>query len=218
MDKKEALETLKKMNDTSKQRKFTQSIEMMINFKGVNFKKPENLIDIRVEMPHATGKMSGRSLLFVHDKNFAAMIKGKVTKIVFDEEIPKLNKKDAAALASEFDIFMAEGAAMLVVGKHLGQILAPKGKMPSLVQANVESVQQNLTKLSTATRITNKKGKFMPLVHVLVGTEAMPVEHVMENMVAAYNAVVNLLPGKKQNIKSVFVKKTMGPAIKVIMK
>ncbi|MFH1240021.1 MAG: hypothetical protein V1672_02285 [Candidatus Diapherotrites archaeon] len=213
---KNALESLKKVNETSKERKFAQSIELIINFRGLNFKKPENQIDVRVELPHATGKISGKSLLFAKDTTFVASVKNKVDRIIMEEEISKLSKKDVGLIISQFDILMAEGPVMLTVGKHLGQILAPKGKMPSPVQPTDSSVRQTLTKLSTATRVTNKKGKFMPLVQVVVGKEGMPENDIAENMVAVYNSVLNSLPGKKQNIKNIYVKKTMSPAVKVV--
>lgn len=216
MDMKNALDSLKTINESSKQRKFSQSIEMMINFKGLNFKKPENQIDVRVELPHSTGKVSGMSLLFVKDKSFASAMKSRVDRVIMDEEIPKLSKKDVGLIVSQFDILMAEGPVMLTVGKYLGQVLAPKGKMPTPIQPNEASVNQTLTKLSTATRVTNKKGKFMPLVQVVVGKEGMPENDIAENMVAVYISVLSSLPGKKQNIKNIYVKKTMGPAVKVV--
>ena len=37
------LVSLLKMRDASKQRKFVQSIELMVNLKGLDFKKPESL-------------------------------------------------------------------------------------------------------------------------------------------------------------------------------
>ena len=215
MDMKNALESLKRVEESSKERKFLQSIEMMINFRGLNFKKPGNQVDVRVELPHSTGKVSGKSLLFANDKNFASTMKSKVDRVILEEEIPKLSKKDVGLIVSEFDILMAEGSSMLAVGKHLGQVLAPKGKMPTHVQSNATSVKQTLTKLSTATRVTNKKGKFMPLVQVVVGKEGMPENDIAENMVAVYISVLNSLPGKKQNIKNIYLKKTMGPAVKV---
>ena len=215
MDMKKALDSLKTINESSKQRKFSQSIEMMINFRGLNFKKPANQIDVRVELPHATGKVSGKSLIFANDKTFAASMKGKVDRIIIDEEISKLSKKDVGLIVSQFDILMAEGSAMLTVGKHLGQVLAPKGKMPTPIQPNETSVKQTLTRLSTATRVTNKKGKFVPLVQVVVGKEGMSDEDIAENMLAVYTSVLNSLPGKKQNIKNIYLKKTMGPAVKV---
>ena len=209
------MEAIQRMNDTSKQRKFSQSIELMINFKALNFKKPENQIDLKVIMPHSTGKIRGTSLLFAKTKEFAERVKEKVSRVILEDEIPKLKKKEVQQIIAEYDVLLAEGPVMLTVGKYLGQELAPKGKMPILVQSNIAEVERMLSTLGSTTRVTNKMGKFMPVVHVLIGTEKMEDEQIAENLITVYNTVLASLPGKKQNIKSLFVKKTMGPSIRL---
>ncbi len=214
-DKKALLEAIGKIKTDGKQRKFTESVELILNFKGINFKKQENQIDVKVNFPHATGKALGKVLLFAKDKEFISNMQGKVSKIIPEQEIQAIDKKAASVLASEYDIMLAEGPVVLTVGKFLGQILAPKGKMPRPVQTNVASVEAMIASMKASTRITNKKGKFMPVVQVLVGNEKMPSEQLAENIQTVYDAVINVLPGKKYNLKSVLIKKTMGKPIKV---
>jgi len=43
----------------------------------------------------------------------------------------------------------------------------------------------------------------------------MPAEQIIDNVLAIYDRVVESLPAKRQNIKSLHIKKTMGPAIKL---
>jgi len=62
LDKNDFLTALQKMRETSKQRKFTQSIELMVNLTGLDFKKPENQLDLKVTLPFATGKSRGKVL------------------------------------------------------------------------------------------------------------------------------------------------------------
>jgi len=214
-DKKALLDAIGKIKTDGKQRKFTESIELILNFKGVNFKKQENQIDVKVNFPHATGKASGKVLLFAKDKEFISNMQGKVSKIIPEQEIQAIDKKTASLLANEYDILLAEGPVVLTVGKFLGQILAPKGKMPRPVQTNVASVEAMIASMKASTRITNKKGKFMPVVQVRVGNEKMQNEQLAENIQAAYDAVINVLPGKKYNLKSVLIKKTMGKPMKI---
>lgn len=215
MNEKDFLAGLQKMRDSSKQRKFTQSIELMVNFKGLDFKKPENHVDLKINLPFATGRGSGKVLVFVRDKNFIEQIKAKVDRIVPEADIQKLDKKEVAKIIEEFDFLLAEGPVMLTVGKFLGQQLAPKGKMPKPISANVSVLENSLKESSSLTRITNKKGKPMPLIQIVIGSEKMPDSELASNALAIFNAVINALPGKMQNFKSVFVKETMGPAIKV---
>ena len=215
MERKNFLTALQKMRDSNKERKFKQSVELAINFKGLDFKKAENRIDVAVSLPYSTGKSASKICVFARDKNFASMIKDKVAKVITEEEIARLDKKEASRLAEEFDGFLAEGPVMLAVGKYLGQVLAPKGKMPRPVQPDVSALESALKSLKSGVKVTNKKGRFMPVVQVLIGKEDSKDEELAENALTVYQAVVAKLPESEANVKSVFVKTTMGHAIKI---
>ena len=216
LKREDVLSALQRMRDESKQRKFQQSVDFTVNFKGVDFKKAENQIDVSVNLPHSTGKTTGaKALVFVKDKNFASMLKGKAEKIIMDSEIANLKKKDVDLFVKEYDVFLAEGPAMIPVGKYLGQQLAPKGKMPKPIQPNIASYERTVSKRGTGVRVTNKKGKFMPLVHVTVGNEKHSNDQLVENILAIYTTILPSLEKKQHNIKSMFVKLTMGPPIKI---
>jgi len=214
LEKSQVVSALKAMRDTSKQRKFQQSVELAINFRGIDFKKAENRIDVNVTFPYSTGKGAAKTALFAKDKSFISLAKGLVSRIIEESEIASIDKKAAAKLAEEFDAFLAEGPVMLTVGKYLGQVLAPKGKMPKPVTPEIPALEQAIRSLKAGVRLSNKKGKFMPVVHAVVGKEAMPDEELAENIFAAYNAVLAKIGGI-QNIRSVYIKLSMGPAIKV---
>src|SRR3989344_2768873 len=216
MDKKPVVQALKYARDLSKKRKFEQSFEFIINFKGVDFKKADNRIERDVKFPHSTGKQADvKTLVFVKDPNFAQEIKSKVSRIIMDEEIPNIKKKDVDLLLRDYDQFLAEGGAILTVAKYLGQQLAPKGKMPKPLQPSVASLEQALKNVSTFTKVTNKKGKFMPVIHVMVGKEGFKDESVAENIMEIYSSVLGSLPAKEGNFKSTYVKLTMGIPIKI---
>jgi len=215
MKQSEAVASLKKMRETSKKRNFSQSVELMVNFTGLDMKKPANQVNIKVELPHPTGKGSGKVVVFTKNEDFAKKIEGKVDKVVLDNEIEAI-AKDKAKLAeiANFDALFAEGPAMLTVARFMGQQLAPKGKMPRPI-LNLNTFDDTLAKARTQITVSNKKGKFMPVVHAVVGTEKMDDAKIAENMVAVYDGVLNSLPQKKQNIKNAYIKLSMGPSIKV---
>ncbi len=214
MKKEEVIEAVSKARDQAKSRKFQQTVDLTINFRGIDFKKAANRIDLEVKMPHGSAKKVN-SIAFIKDKEFAEKLKPMVSKIVMDSEVSKLSKKDAQEIAEKFDVLLAEGPVMLLVGKHMGQILAPRGKMPKLISQDFKAIQNIIEGSSGQTKITNKKGKFMPLVHVSVGKEVMQDIDLAENILTVYNAVEEKLPARSQNVKSVIIKLTMGPAIKI---
>ena len=215
MNEKEFLNALKEMRENTKERKFKQSVELIINFRGLDFKKAQNQIDVKINLPHATGKSSGKTLLFAKDKHFVDQMAGKVDRIILESEISGFKKKEISQIATEFDALIAEGPVMIAVGKHFGQELAPKGKMPKPVSPEVAAAEQALRQMSSFTRVTNKKGKFMPVVQTILGSETMEDQQLAENAKAISDAVVNALPGKLHNLKSIYVKETMGPVVKV---
>jgi large subunit ribosomal protein L1 len=215
MKQSEAVEALKIARENSKERKFTQSVEMMINFTGLDMKKPQNQISEKVELPHGTGKGSGKIAVFAKTDSFAKELEGKVDLIIKEKEIEALSKnKQKLVELIAFDALFAEGPVMLTVAKFLGQQLAPKGKMPKPI-LNLKSFDDMLKKAKTQITVSNKKGKPMPLVQIVVGKEDMKDEEIAENMVAIYNKVILALPQKKQNIKNAYVKLTMGKPAKV---
>lgn len=171
---------------------------------------------MKVTLPHPTGKAgSGKKLIFAKDKAFIESVKGDFDKVIEESQIASLKKKDIAQIATEYDILVAEGPVMIAVGKYLGQQLAPKGKMPKPVQPNKAMVEQLLKQQGSITRVTNKKGKFMPLVQTIIGNEKMDDAQLAENGIAIVDAVTKALPRKHQNIKSIYVKESMGPPVKL---
>lgn len=217
MNKQNVLQTLQKVRDQSQKRKFEQSVDMVVNFKGIDFKKEQNRIDVNVNMPFGSGKTESKALIFVRDKHFADQLKTKVQKIVLEEDIEALAKakKEVQQIIEEFNVVLAEGPVMLTVAKFLGQQLAPKGKMPKPVQPSIKEVESIIASMGSSIRVTNKKGKFMPLVNLSVGKEVMKDEQIAENVLTVYNSILTALNNNTQSIKSVILKTTMGPAVKI---
>ena len=132
-----------------------------------------------------------------------------------EPEIEMMSKdKKAMGELMQYDATFAEGPAMLTVAKIMVQLIAPKGKIPKPIMS-ANAFDETLKKTKTETIITNKKGKPTPLVQIVIGKEEMKNEEIAENIVAAYNGVVNVLPQKRLNVKSIIIKTTMGQPVKV---
>ncbi len=215
LKRQDIIEAIKLAKVNSKPRKFVQAVDFTVNFAGIDFKKQENRIDVEVSLPHATGKSETKVLVFVKDKNFVPAIKDKADKIIMVDEIPSIKKKDLDLLMIEYPVFLAEGPAILIVGKYLGQMLAPKGRMPKPIQATAAAYGSAVSRFGSTTRITNKKGKFMPVVHIKIGNEKSKDEDLADNIEAIYKDLVAKLPNKHHNIKSTQVKLTMGKPAKL---
>ncbi|MBI5884538.1 hypothetical protein HZB89_00390, partial [archaeon] len=203
MEKALIMQFLQKVIDASKERKFVQSIDLSINFKGIDFEKPENRIDASIQLPFPSAKPK-KVVVFARDKTFAAGIKDFVDEVITEDRISGLDKKAVKKLASTYDIVLAEGPVMVAVGKYLGQALSPKGKMPSPIPTNIKAVQSTIDRLKKSIKVSNKKGSHLPVVHASVGDEKMPLDQLTENILTVYNAILSSLNNEEQKIKSIY--------------
>jgi large subunit ribosomal protein L1 len=204
-------EAIEKAKTESKQRNFVQSIDLFINLKNVDLSKQENKINLELFLPKGRGK--DRKVALIAGDELAASSKGKVDRIISKQELEKLDKKKAKKLANEFHFFISETSLMPVVGRFMGQALGPRGKMPKPVppNANVEPLVKRLKN----TVLVKTKGKDLPVLHCAIGTENMDREDLKVNAETVLNALKEKLPQREQNVKSIMVKTTMGPVVRV---
>ena len=215
-DKQKFLEAIKKAKEQAKPRNFEETVELAINFKNIDFKKPENRIEVQVKLPKGRGKPA--KIAIFADKALADELKKAgdiVDRVITKEEMLSLDKRAAKKLAKEYDFFLAEPSLMRDIAKHLGQILGPRKKMPRPVPPNINAVRAMVAALRDTVVVSNKKGKYLPVVHARIGTRSMSDEDLAENAMAIYEAILKKIPSE-QNIRSIYVKTTMGPAVKVI--
>ena len=84
--------------------------------------------------------------------------------------------------------------------------------MPIPVPPKVEVAENLIKKKISTVVVTNRKGKFMPVVHCAVGKEDMEKEKIADNILAIFKKVVDFIK-VHQKIKNVYVKKTMSKAV-----
>jgi large subunit ribosomal protein L1 len=199
------IEAIKKLKENSKKRKFEQTFDLIINLKEIDVKKPENKINEEVRLPHGLGREVKIVLFSDNIKELDGV------DVLNSSDIERLgkNKRLGKKLIKQTDFFLAEPKLMPAIGKALGQTLAPKGKMPKIVSANLKSDIENL-KNSTRIRI-----KDSPVIQCAVGKENMEEWKVAENIMAVIKHLETRLPRGKDNIKEVLLKLTMSKPIKL---
>lgn len=209
---KKSLELLRK--DAPK-RKFSQSVDFIINLKSIDLKKPEEQVDIFVSLPKPFGK---KKICALVGAELIAQARSCCDFAVGSDEFSQYagNKKLVKKLARSYDFFIAQINNMGDVAKVFGRILGPLGKMPNPKAGCVVPPNANLKplieRLQNTVRLTNK-GQFS--VKALVGVESMSDDELSENMNSVYSSVVHKLPLEFDNIKNVLVKFTMSKPVNI---
>ena len=128
-------------------------------------------------------------------------------------------KKELKKLVKKYDYFIAVAPLMPSVATTFGKVLGPAGKMPSpqlgvLTQENDGAIQDLLNRISKSVKVRAKEAS----IKLPIGKESMKDEQIMENLKIAYDGIVNALPTKRENVRSVMLKLTMSEPLRVELK
>jgi len=205
---------LTELTSVSKKRNFDEAIEMIVTLKNINVKNKDQRVEYTISVPHPYLDQV-KSLVFVKDKNLAQELKGVVDKVIMDDEISKISKKDAKIMAEEYRVFLAEGPVMLTVGKHLGQVLSPRGKMPLIAPPNINAIKTLITASISQQKISNKKNKSSVALQIKIGKKSQSVSDLADNSLVVIKSLIDKLPNGFQNLNHIYLKTTMSKPIKV---
>lgn len=207
MDEKTTAKKIANALEKGKKRKFTQSVELIFNFSVKNMESAESKLNLSVVLPKGRGKEMGVGVFADGDMNVRAK---KLSKHVLDkkglEEYSK-SKRKMRTFANGCYNFIAQPDLMSTIGKTWGIVLGPRGKMPQPIPPTAD-LDAIFKKLGNTVKIRSKKN---PTIHVPIGVETMSVEDLTENAIAVYNAITVQI--SIEDIKSVYVKTTMGEAV-----
>ena len=190
---------------SDKERKFVETVEVAINLRDVDLQNPQKRINAEVALPHGRGRPA-RVAVFAQGE-MAVISKKIVDTVLGPEQIDELseNKREARKLADKFDFFVAETGLMATIGKSLGVVLGPRGKMPRPIppQADIERIIKSLTNLVPV------RSKDRPTFHVPFGNVSMSQEQLAENLETILKRVESNLDRGTDNIASIWVKTTV---------
>lgn len=207
------LEAVKAAIEKAPERKFSESVDITINLKNIDMAQPKNRIDETILLPHGTGKMVGIAVLGKGDITTQAREAG-VDLIIGPEEIERLGgePREARQVASKYRFFLADTGVMPQVGRFLGPRLGPRGRMPTPIPGGTD-IRPMVERLRKSVKVRTKDKKTF---HVKVGSTQMPPEQIAENIDAVLKKIEGVLEQGSMNIRSVFVKTTMGPAERLL--
>ena len=193
-------------------RNFVQSFDLAVNLRELDMNRPDNRVNIRFQLPNGVGQR--KVLVFASGDLALRARRAGADAVVEPAELDQLasDKKAAKNRLKDYDVFVAEAPMMPTVGRVAGPILGPRGKMPTPVppQAPIDNI------IERERRVVNLRSRDKPFVHCIVGKEDMSDEDIAQNI----ESVVSNLNGATKrgwgNIKSMFLKLTMGESVKMV--
>ena len=205
------VDMIKAAKESAKQRKFKQAVEMIMVFKDIDVKKGFALNEV-VQLPK-TSSPATVCVMATGDMGTKAK-QANADSVIGTAELDKFaaNKRESRKFINKYDFFLADTQVMPVVGKTLGQLLGPRGKMPTPVPFNAP-IDSFLQRFRSSIKV---RARGTLACSVKIGDESMEDQDLAVNAHAVLSAVEKKLPNGEKNIKRVMIKTTMGKVIKQV--
>ncbi len=183
-----------------KERKFDQTLDLIVNLQKFNVKKDS--VNIFISVPYKIKEKKIGGFLEVKHKDIDTITPDQFKKYNDKKELKKLVKK--------YDFFIAQASLMPKVATTFGRVLGPAGKMPSpqmgiIMNADDKIIEELKGKINNSVKIRTKEAS----IKIPIGKHSMKDEELIENIVNVYNRILKELPREKENIKNVEIKFTM---------
>lgn len=129
------------------------------------------------------------------------------------DDLKKLNKnkKEIKKLAKKYDAFLASEALIKQIPRLLGPGLSKAGKFPTPISHN-DNLEQKIDEIKSTIKFQLKKVLCMG---VAIGHLEMTEDQLVNNIMLAINFLVSLLKKNWQNVKSLFIKSSMGKPMRL---
>ena len=211
VNESDILKLIQESKNVKKDRKFKQALELYIIFKDIDVKKGFALNEV-IQLPKQMTKPAAVCVMATGDMSLKAR-NAKADQVIDNTELDKLaqNKRESRKFINKYDFFLADTKLMPSVGKSLGQLLGPRGKMPTPVPFNAP-IESFLERFRHSIRVRVKNSLSLSCK---IGDETMDDNDLASNAMAVINAIEKKLPNGDKNFKKFMIKTTMGKAIKI---
>jgi large subunit ribosomal protein L1 len=188
-----------------------ETVDLAINLRDLDLNDPSNRVDESIVLPEGTGQET--SIVVFADGETAVRAEEVADDVLDGDDVADLGDDDGAAedLAEETDFFIAEEAMRQDIGRYLGTVLGPRGKMPDPLGPD-DDVVDVVERLKNSVQIRSGDRRTF---HTRVGSEDMSAEDIADNIDVILRRLHADLEKGPMNIDNVFVKTTMGPSVEV---
>lgn len=216
MDINSILAKVKEARELGKKRKFTQTFDCIINLQNLDLRKPEHKLDLGVTLACPVRDKKFRVCAIV-DQGITGADKF-VDKVLGAQDLQALkgNIKEIRKITHGYDKFIVQVNLMPAFAQVLGRYLGPMNKMPSPKLGMVINPKTDIAALvGQLQKMALLQTKKNLVLQCSLGSEKESDETIAKNLAHVYEVLVGVLPGQKNNLKSVYVKMTMSKPLEV---
>lgn len=195
----------------SPDRNFRETVDIAVNLRDLDLADPNNRVDESIVLPSGTGQDT-RIVVFAEGET-ALRAEDVADEVLDGDDLEDLgdDTDEAKDLAEETDFFIAEQVMMQDIGRFLGTVLGPRGKMPTPLGPD-EDVVETIDRMKNTVQVRSGDRRTF---HTRVGAEDMTADEIADNIDVIVRRMTADLEKGPQNIDRIFVKTTMGPAMEV---
>ncbi len=192
-------------------RNFAESVDLAINLRDLDLDDPAQRVDESIVLPEGTGKET--VIVVFADGETASQAEDVADDVLDGDDLADLGDDTDAAkrLANETDFFVAEEAMMQDIGRHLGRVLGPRGKMPTPLSPD-DDVVAVVERMKNTVQLRSRDRRTF---HAMVGARDMDADDIATNVDTVLRRLHASLEKGPRNIDTVYVKTTMGPSVEV---
>jgi large subunit ribosomal protein L1 len=212
MADQEIEEAVSRALDESPPRNFRETVDIAVNLRDLDLNDPSNRVDESVVLPEGTGQET--SIVVFAEGETAVRAEEAADEVLDADTLSDLGDDDGEAkdLADDTDFFLAEENLMQDIGRYLGTVLGPRGKMPDPVAPD-DDVVEMIERLKNSVQLRSGDRRTF---HTRVGAEDMSAEEIADNIDVIIRRLEADLEKGPLNIGDIYVKTTMGPAVEVV--
>eukprot|EP00540_Astrosyne_radiata_P008672 CAMPEP_0116846302 /NCGR_PEP_ID=MMETSP0418-20121206/13756_1 /TAXON_ID=1158023 /ORGANISM="Astrosyne radiata, Strain 13vi08-1A" /LENGTH=232 /DNA_ID=CAMNT_0004477527 /DNA_START=39 /DNA_END=737 /DNA_ORIENTATION=- len=196
-----------------KKRPFQETIELQVTLKNYDPTKDKRFAG-SMQLPHGPVRNMRVCVLATaeHSKEVADLADPRVGSQTVDD-LKKLNKnkKLVKKLAKKYHAFLASHSIIKLIPRLLGPGLNRAGKFPAPINPS-DSIADKVAETRSTVKFQMKK---VVCLNAPVANVTQSSEDIRANIVASVNLLVSMLKKKWQNVKTIYIKSSMGPPFQI---
>jgi large subunit ribosomal protein L10Ae len=196
--------------DPEHKRNFVESVELQIGLKNYDPQRDKRFSGA-IRLPNTPKPRL--TVCILGDERHCDEAKAAGLPVKSVEDLKKLNKgkKEVKKLAQEFDAFLASDSVIKQIPRLLGPGLNKAGKFPAPI-SHGDDLKAKVEEIRGTVKFQLKK---VLCLGVAIGHVSMTEDELTANTMMSINFLVSLLKKNWQNVRSLFIKSTMGKPIRV---